>query len=119
MTYTLNGITLKVLSEDVSKRAGLMKFPMPLSDSSDTYIYDLEGATREITLRCYYNGTLSEIQSYVSSIQSLVNGSQLGYTYESDLLGSLTVFVEDVRINFGNPAQKYVEFTIKLVEGVG
>jgi len=47
-----NTLTLyNVVSEEIRKSSGVIEMPMPLSDSDEKFVFDLMGASREISIK--------------------------------------------------------------------
>jgi len=107
-----------VISEDSSKTSGLFQTPLPLSDSNESIMLDLFGASRTINIRGIYTGTVAEINTFVQALDGLLNGSQNTKTFHSDKSNaSYLVLINSVRWNSEDGAVTKVDYEIEMVEG--
>lgn len=71
---TLHGIDMgDVQGEDVDEDLGVMVLPIGLTAATGTEVFSLDGATRKITVKSIYTGSVSTLAAVVSSFQTLVN----------------------------------------------
>jgi len=120
MTYQLDDMNSlgTVTEERQNKDAQLFQQPMPGSDSSSTFVLDLFGAIRTITIKGIYSGAaIANVKTFIGELTALINGTQTVRTYTSDLFTSgINVYVQLVDYNYeaGNPLN--VEYTIQMIE---
>ena len=118
---SLTGMTSlgTVKSERVNKDAQLFQMPLPRSDSNQLIALDLFGAQRTITIEGVYTVSDGTISTFVSQLDSLINGVQITRTYSSDTSGTTyNVFVQTVEWSRGEAEVNLVHYTITMLEAV-
>ncbi|MFQ5621280.1 MAG: hypothetical protein ACE5FT_05540 [Candidatus Nanoarchaeia archaeon] len=118
-TYSGNTITLtEVQVERANKKANLTTIPFPLSDSSQTDVFDYMGVTREVDIEGVHVATsIANLTGWLGSMMGLVQGAQTGSSlYVSTHIGSIIVKVWNFEYDWrgGNPLS--VKWNMKLVE---
>jgi hypothetical protein len=116
---TLNGVDLGVIKrEEENKDSGLFKQPMPFSDSSQSLMMDIFGASRTKTVDGEFIGEIEEQRDFVNAIKGLQNGQQPGYVFVSDWSGeSITVLIESFRHSKVEAEVNRVTYSLTLSEG--
>ena len=120
MTYSLTDMSSlgTVIEEKQTKDAQLFQQPMPGSDSSQTFVIDIFGAIRTISIRGKYVGAnIGEVQTFISQLKGLINGNQVVRVYTSDLFVSginVYVMMVDYTYEAGNPLS--VDYSIQMIE---
>ena len=117
---TLNSIDLgDIQNENQNKSAGLFNTPLPYSDSDESLIADLFGASKSVTISGIFVGAnKTQVASFVESIESLNNGQQSGVTFQGDLLSSgITVLIDNFDWNYQKANVNSVEYTLTLKQG--
>jgi len=88
--YTLDGNDLgEVQSERIVKESFLEPFPIALTDSNETDVFDYGGVVKRITVTLWKKGTLSELQSLMDTLDAINDGDQTTTVkYQSDTVGT-------------------------------
>jgi hypothetical protein len=107
-----------VIEEKQTKDAQLFQQPMPGNDSNQTFVIDIFGAIRTISIRGKYVGAnIGAVQTFISQLTGLINGIQVVRVYVSDLFVSginVYVMMVDYTYEAGNPLS--VDYSIQLIE---
>jgi len=117
---TLGGVSLgDIQTEAQTKDSGLFNMPLPASDSTSTLLLDLFGTTRTITLDGKFVGTTTEINTFISAIEGIQNGSQSGSAYIGDLVTtSKNVFIQSFNWNYTAGDTNKISYNLTLIEGL-
>ena len=115
---TLDGNDLgEVQNEKVRKEAQLETFPIALTDSDETDVFDYGGVIKTITVDTLKTGTLSDLQSLKDAIEAILNGDQsITVPYVSEVHGTLYVKIRDVDYTFISGVPEQLRMTTHLVE---
>jgi hypothetical protein len=93
--------------------------PMPMSDSTETVVLDLFGASRNINIEGTFvagDGSLT-IAQYITFLDGLVNGVQVSKIYHSDKSGvDYKVIILSVSWKASEGAVTKLDWTIKMQE---
>lgn len=128
MSYTLDGNALgNIQSEAHSLRADIQEMPMPASPSNETLGFDFNGVVRTITLAGkQVFTTTANMMDWIDTIESLMNGAQIGVTFHSDRYdaqtsgsytdGNFTVMVTAFNPNFLIGEEILCTYTLTLLE---
>lgn len=118
---TLAGIDLgRIQMERQAKDAGLTEIPLPGLDSASTYLLDLFGVTRRVTLRGIKTGTTAEIETFIEAIETIINGAQSTSAFVSSLIvspASINVLVRNFSWEYVPGAVGKVAYTLELTQG--
>ena len=117
---TIDSINLgNVQTEQQTKDAGLFNTPRPYSDSDDSLMMDIFGASRTITITGVFTGTsTTDLVTFINKIEGIADGKQTGSSYEGDLVtSSKTVLIQtfDWSYDKGNPLS--INYTLTMLEG--
>lgn len=98
MTNTLNGNDLeKVRNIITTKNSGLIVYPIPLADSSNTVTFDMIGTTKIIKVIGTFVGTSTALANKRIIFDALCNGNQTSaYTFITNLGGNIKVKILDI-----------------------
>lgn len=129
MTYSIkdvNGTNIIadlgiVASEGGGKQASLSAFEFFGEDSDQTEVDDFGGAVRTLTLRTAKAGSLSDLKTFIDSVEGLINGEQTpenNYPYQlvSDLTGTTKVKFLDVNWELNNSRPRIIDVTIRMYQ---
>lgn len=117
MATTLDGITLpncQMLKSN--KDAGLFNMAMPGRDSNNTFIVDLFGASRTITLSGKHTGTEADATTFTDNIDGLIDGAQSSISLVTPLK-TYTVYVLNVSWDYAEGSPGTIEYTIQVMQG--
>jgi hypothetical protein len=107
-----------VNSEESNKDAQLFQMPIPLSDSTNTVMLDLFGASRTIIIKGRFTTTDGTISTFISELDALVNGQQSVKVYHSDKSGSdYNVLIQGARWSSAEGGVNFVDYTIEMIQG--
>ena len=128
MAYTLATNTLgSVTSIKMQKVERGDDYGIPFSDSSATYVYSFDGVERRITITGVFTGTLTAIDTWIDTIEALVDGLQgagTGYAFASGTTElpksqSYTVHLEDFTYDWlVDDGLTSVKYTMKMIQRV-
>lgn len=122
MTYTLDGMSSlgTVTNEESTKDAGLFQQPLPASNSSSAILIDIFGTSRTITVSGIFTGTTGDIQTFISELDALVNGTQTSTkTFHSDKSNAnYEVLINSVSWSSEEGAVGKINYNITMTEGV-
>jgi len=115
---TFDGITLpNIRSEENGKTANLFTQPIPTSDSDQTFVLDLFGVTRTIQLTGSAKDTVANIQSFINTIEALINGSQTGKNFVSSIHSvNKTCQINSFRYTYVEGTVELLNYTMELIE---
>jgi hypothetical protein len=115
---TLNSVALgKVESINSIKSANIVPINLAGTDSDGTFVMDLFGVTRIITINGVYTGsTTSAVKSQVDAIDALIDGQQSVVAFVSDETGTINCMINSHDVTWENPSNR-ARYTIQLVEG--
>jgi hypothetical protein len=106
-------------TETQTKESNLFFQPLPYSDSTSAILLDLMGTSRTIQIEgMWIDTTKSNLQTYVSDIESIQNGQQSGSTYVGDFVTTdKTVLIQTFTWTWsaGDPGR--IKYSLSLVEG--
>jgi len=92
--------------------------PIPMSDSRDTIMLDLFGASRTITITGIWTAGDGTISTFITWLDGLVNGTQTPISFVSDKSGvPYTVLVQSVKWSSEEAGVNKLDYTINMVEG--
>ena len=120
MTTTLNGLSLGIVVKESSDlRSDLEIMNMPMSPSSETQLWDMDGTKRKIRLLGVYinNSGVSALKTWKDSIEALQNGSQVVIPFVSDLL-EINCMITSFKWDFVAAEVNALRYSIELVEGI-
>ncbi len=120
MSASIGGVGIgNVQNEGQRKNAGLFTQPIPTSDSDSTILLDLFGTTKNMTIEGIKSGTASGLNTFITAIEGIANGSQTGSTFVSSLstYANKTVFVKDFGWNYAAGDPSKITYTLELQEG--
>ena len=107
-----------VTSESSTKSSNLFNQPIPFSDSDASLIMDLFGTGRTITVTGVKTGTIEQMRTFVTDIESLQNGSQSSLTFVSSWTNvNKNVLIQDFTHDKANADESKVNYTLTLLEG--
>ena len=117
---TLDGTSLgNIQNETQTKDSNLINFPLPASDSSAAILLDLLGTTRTINIDGIKSGSAATLNTFITTIEALIAGTQTGVTYVSSLstFSSKKVFVNSFTWSYvkGDPSK--ISYSLQLTEG--
>jgi len=128
MAYTLATNSLgSVTSIKMQKMERGDVYGIPFSDSSATYVYSFDGVERRISITGVFTGTLTAIDTWIDTIEALVDGAQgagSGYTFatgttELPKSQSYTVHLEDFTYDWlVDDGLTSVKYTMKMIQRV-
>ena len=109
----------KVQLETQSKASNLFNQPLPTSDSDKSILLDLFGINRTITIEGIFSGSLTQQNTFITDIEGIQNGTQIGVTFVSSQTNTSnkTVFVQDFSWNFSAGKPNKVNYFLTLLEG--
>lgn len=119
---TLDGTDLgNVQKETQTKDSSLFNMPLPGSDSSTSILLDLFGVLRTISLDGIKSGSASAINTFITTMEALIAGGQLGVTFVSSLstFANKTVFVKNFNWDYVKGDPNKISYTLELIEGAG
>jgi len=126
MAYTLATNSLgSVTSIKMQKIERGDVFGIPFSDSSATYVYSFDGVERRIAITGVFTGTLTAIDTWIDTIEAMVDGAQgagSGYAFatgttELPKSQSYTVHLEDFTYNWViEDGLTSVGYSMKMIE---
>lgn len=130
MTYTLNGTDLQeITSEKHTVKADLEQVKFPLSTTQEVQIFDYQGVDRVIRLSgiAYFSSLATMMDSFITPIESLMNGDQSPVTYHSDIVdnatsgdytaGNFQVKVDNFEWSYMDTGVLRVQYSLVLYEG--
>ncbi len=109
-----------IQSERQTKDSGLFEFPLPTSDADATFILDLFGVTRRITIEGIKNGTTAELETFIEAIEAIVNGNQSLSAFVSSLIvspSSINVLIRTFTWSYSIGPTRRLTYTLELVQG--
>ena len=128
MAYTLATNSLgSVTSIKMQKMERGDVYGIPFSDSSATYVYSFDGVERRISITGVFTGTLTAIDTWIDTIEALVDGLQgagTGYAFASGTTElpksqSYTVHLEDFTYDWlVDDGLTSVKYTMKMIQRV-
>lgn len=117
---SIAGIDLgNVQSERQIKSTNLFIQALVASDSSAAVILDLFGTVRRINVNGIKSGSATVINTFITAIEAIANGSQTSSTFVSSLstFTNKTVFVEDFSWEYVGGDPNKIRYTLSMVEG--
>ncbi len=106
-----------VADEESNKDAGLFSIPVPLADSDESLVQDLFGTIREITVTGVKTGTIAELRTFVTNIETLEDGEQSVMVFISSWTNSnKNVFIKSFHHSKGAGDESKVNYTLNLIE---
>lgn len=117
---TIGGVDLgTVQSERQAKIGQLFQQPIPTQDSDAAILLDIFGMSRSITLSGVLNGTLSDQNTFIQAIESIMNGEQIGSTFVSSQTSTPNklVFIDSFEWTVEEANSAYISYSITLIEG--
>jgi len=120
MAATIGGKSLGNVSSEVStKSSGLFNMPMPFSDSDEALLMDLMGTSRTITISGVFNGTVSELRTFVTDIEGLQTGEQTNLVFVSSWTNvNKDVLIQDFTHDKAEGNESSVNYNLTLIEGI-
>ena len=93
--------------------------PLPTLDSDKSILLDIFGVSRTITIEGIFPGTLSELNNFINTIQTIADGKQTGVTFVSSLstFANKKVFVKNFRWSFTKGSPNKINYSLELIEG--
>lgn len=120
MTYSLGGLDLgTITNEEVNKDSQLFQQPLPKNDSDKLIALDLFGVQKTISISGVKEGTTSDLQNFISTIQNAINGDQSTIAYTSDLHGPIQVLIQNFRWRYEEGSPNMVRYDLSLLEAAG
>jgi len=97
----------------------LFNQPLPTSDSDKSILLDLFGVSRVISITGIFTGTLAQLNTFITVIETLADGSQTGVTFVSSLstFTSKKVFVKNFNWSFIKATPNKINYSLELIEG--
>jgi len=117
---TINGTSVGYVQSEVhTKDSNLFQQPIPTSDSSSSILLDLFGVTKNISVTGTFTGSLANINTFISAIETIENGSQSGVTWVSSLstYGNKTVFIKSFSWTYATGSPLKINYQLELTEG--
>lgn len=116
---TLNSIDLgDIQTEAQAKDSGLFNTPVPRSDSTNSLLTDIFGTGKTITLNGTYVGTVSQIRTFITAIETIQNGEQTVNTYSGGLMSDTkNVLVSTFNWDYVKADVNSLGYTLTLIEG--
>ena len=117
---SVGGIDLgRIQNESQVKDSGLFTQPLVINDSANTILLDLFGVTRTISIDGIKTGSVAVLNTFITDIEGIENGTQTSSTFVSSLstFANKTVFIKSFRWNYlaGNPGK--ITYSLELIEG--
>lgn len=109
----------QVQRERHTKDSGLINVALPASDSNETFLLDIFGVTRRISVEGIKTGTLAQLNTFIAAIEGIVNGDQSTSTFVSSLttFANKTVLIQSFGWDFVAGQPNFVRYNLDLVEG--
>ncbi len=117
---TLNGTDLgRIQNESQNKDSSLFNMPLPASDSSSSILLDLFGVLRTISIDGIKADSAANINTFITTIEALIAGTQSGVTYVSSLstFSNKTVFVKSFNWTYVKGDPNKINYRLDLMEG--
>lgn len=106
-----------IRSESTSMDSQLFQMPIPASPSSDTFVLDLFGVVKNITIEGIFVGSSAAISTFIGQLEGLTPGTQTYYKWASDAKGSsinVNVLTTSWNMEEGSPTK--VNYNISMIE---
>jgi hypothetical protein len=130
-TITKDGVTFTFQDGNcdrvtIQKQGTLDENPIPASDSDGTFVIDINGVTKTITLAGFLTeaatsrtstGSVLTIEDQITWLLTLVDGAQMGYTFNSTYQTNKTVYCRRASFDENAGQAALVPFTLEFVEG--
>ena len=131
-TITNSGVTFTFQdgdceTVDIEKSGHLDENPTPGSDSDSAFVIDFNGVIKVISLHGYItpadtsrtdSGSTTTIEEQQDWLLDLVDGTQIGYTFNSTYQTNKTVYCRKCKFTEVSGDMNRVEFNIEFVEGL-
>ncbi|KKN09272.1 hypothetical protein LCGC14_1048260 [marine sediment metagenome] len=93
--------------------------PLPGSDSDAAILLDLFGVSRNITISGIKTGSLATQNTFITTMEALIAGSQTGVTFVSSQtsFSNKTVFVKSFNWEFVKGNLNKINYRLDLIEG--
>lgn len=118
---SIAGIDLGAIqSERQTKDSGLFEMPLPASDSDSAFLLDLFGVTRRISIEGTKTGSTATLETFIESIEAILNGNQAFSAFVSSLIASpssINVLIRNFTWNYRIGSTKILTYTIELIQG--
>jgi len=110
-----------VQRESQRKVSSLTPMGMFGFDSDDTDVFDFGGTVRKISVTIAKIDTSTNLATFVTALNSLINGDQSpdeGYpiAYVSDLLGTIQVKIDSIDFEWNAGRPTLLVYTLSLIE---
>lgn len=90
---------------------------IPISAINQQEVYNILGISRTMSVNGTYTGTTAVIQTFISEIQALIDGTaQDPSTFSSTETGSLTVYIDQFSWVWEGVPSNRITYEIKLLE---
>jgi PKD repeat protein len=123
VAITLNSSDLgNVETLEFIKNGNIELSPRPRNDSTNTYLFDFNGATKSVILSgTYTDSSAANIKTnFIDVVEAILDGNQSSVvTFASDVTGSISVLVQEFTFTWDiNVSEYVVRYTIALIEGL-
>lgn len=108
-----------IQTEDQIKDTSLFNQILPTFDSDKSVLLDIFGVSRTITITGIFTGTTTALNTFITAIETIANGSQTGVTFASSLttFANKKVFVKNFRWSFIKGTPNKIDYSLELIEG--
>lgn len=116
---SIGGVDLgEVKNESSNLNTNLFVQALPLSGADETLLLDLFGTSRTITVSGIKEGTVSELRTFISDIEALIDGSQQELIFVSSWTNSnKTVLIADFSHDKIAGGESMVSYNLTLMQG--
>lgn len=118
---TLDLIDLgKIQTESQTKSSQLFNQPLPGSDSDEAILLDIFGVSKTVTIDGIITGNQTVLRTFITSIESIQNGSQEGSDFVSTLVispASIKVLIENFSWNYSKGTVNSLDYSLELKQG--
>lgn len=110
-----------ITQEHAHKESNITVLPLPLSDSDETDVFDFGGVTKLIDFTCIRKDTPTNLATFITTLQSIVQGEQsptqlYPFLLTTDIQGAKKVKIVDTDWNYIGGDRNRIIYSIKFVE---
>ena len=110
----------RIQSETQTKSSEMFNFPVPVADSNESIVLDLFGVSRRISVTGIITGNLAQLNTFITDIETIKNGTQGGETFVSSLttFPNKTVYIKNFDWTYSRGSPNKIDYTLELLEGL-
>lgn len=117
---SIKGIALDlgyIRSESLPKTTDLFNTPLPASDSDELVALDIFGTVRRITISGTITGDMTNLQTFLTNMDSLQDGKQNLMTYTSSIHPTtLNVYITNFNPTYSEAQPTILNYQLELLE---